>query len=72
MHGLFFNERASPRDHVAVFVLHDFRPIAVPVCDREIIAHGFFTLDELPNDTTMPTRQRIIEVLGGAPASERW
>ena len=72
LHGMFFNERASPRDHVAVFVLHDFRPIAVPVRDREIIAQGFFALNELPNDTTMPTRQRIIEVLGGAPVSERW
>jgi hypothetical protein len=42
------------------------------VPDREIIAHGFFALDALPNDTTAATRARIIEVLGGAPVSERW
>ena len=72
LHGLFFNERISRRDHVAVYVLTDFRQIAAPVPDREIIAHGFFALDELPNDTTAATRARIIEVLGGAPASERW
>jgi 8-oxo-dGTP pyrophosphatase MutT (NUDIX family) len=72
LHGVFFNDRASRRDHVAVFVVPDFRQIGAPVPDREIIAHGFFSLDELPNDTTAPTRARIIEVLGGAPVSERW
>jgi 8-oxo-dGTP pyrophosphatase MutT (NUDIX family) len=72
LHGLFFNDRVSRRDHVAVFVILDFRQIGEPVPDHEIIAHGFFGLDELPNDTTGPTRARIIEVLGSAPVTERW
>jgi 8-oxo-dGTP pyrophosphatase MutT (NUDIX family) len=72
LHGIFFNERVSRRDHVAVYVLTDFRRIGEPVPDREIIAHGFFALDQLPNETTAATRARIIEVLGGAPISERW
>jgi 8-oxo-dGTP pyrophosphatase MutT (NUDIX family) len=72
LHGIFFNERVSRRDHVAVYVLQDFRKIGDPVPDREIVAHGFFALDELPNDTTAATRQRIVEVVGGAPVSERW
>ena len=72
LHGVFFNDRVSRRDHVAVFVLRDFRQTAAPMPDREIVAHGFFTLDELPNDTTAGTRARIIEVMGGAPVSERW
>jgi 8-oxo-dGTP pyrophosphatase MutT (NUDIX family) len=72
LHGIFFNHRVSRRDHVVVFVLRDFRQTATPVPDREIIAHGFFRLDELPNDTTAGTRARIIEVMGGAPVSERW
>jgi hypothetical protein len=42
------------------------------VPDHEIVAHGFFPLDTLPDDTTAATRARIIEVLGGAPISERW
>ena len=71
-HGLFFNDRVSRRDHVAVFVVEQFRQIAEPVPDHEIVAHGFFALDQLPNDTTAPTRARIIEVLGGAPVPERW
>jgi 8-oxo-dGTP pyrophosphatase MutT (NUDIX family) len=72
LHGLFFNDRVSRRDHVAVFVVDHFRQIADPVPDREIVAHGFFPLDQLPNDTTAPTRARIIEALGGVPITERW
>jgi 8-oxo-dGTP pyrophosphatase MutT (NUDIX family) len=72
LHGVFFNGRASRRDHVAVFVLRDFRQTAAPVATREIVAHGFFGLDELPNDTTAGTRARIIEVMGGAPIRELW
>ena len=72
LHGLFFNNRASRRDHVALFVVRAFRQASAPVPDREIVAHGFFAPDALPNDTTAATRARIIEVLGGAPVSERW
>ncbi len=72
LHGIFFNDRDSRRDHVALFVVRDFRQSAAPVPDHEIVAHGFFAVGELPGDTTAGTRARIIEVLGGAPVSERW
>ena len=72
LHGIFFNNRASRRDHVALFVVRAFRQTAAPVPNGEIIAHGFFAPDALPNDTTAATRARIVEVLGGAPVSERW
>ena len=72
LHGVFYNDRVSERDHVVVFVLRDFRQTAPPQPSHEIIAHGFFKLDELPNDTTAGTRARIIEVMGGAPVRERW
>jgi ADP-ribose pyrophosphatase YjhB (NUDIX family) len=72
LHGMFFNDSLSPRNHVAVFVVRNFRQIGEPVPDLEIVAHGFFGLDELPNDTTAATRARIIEVVGGAPVTERW
>src|SRR5262245_15585194 len=72
LHGLFFNDRVSRRDHVALFVVRAFRQSAVPVPRREIIGHGFFALDALPDGTTAATRARIAEVLGGAPVTERW
>jgi ADP-ribose pyrophosphatase YjhB (NUDIX family) len=72
LYGIYFNGRDSRRDHVAVYRVRGFRQVAAPVPDREIVAHGFFAVDELPNDTTAGTRARIIELLGGAPVSERW
>ncbi len=72
LHGVFFNGRDSRRDHVVVFVVRDFRQSAAPVPDHEIVAHGFFAVAALPNDTTAATRARIVEVLGGAPINERW
>jgi 8-oxo-dGTP pyrophosphatase MutT (NUDIX family) len=72
LHGIFFNDRVSRRDHVAVFVVPDFRQLGKPIPNYEIIGHGFFAIDELPNDTTAATRARIIEVMGGAPVTERW
>ena len=72
LHGIFFNDRASRRDHVAVFVVRAFRQVAAPVPDREIVAHGFFAPDALPAETTAATRARIIEVLSGAPIGEHW
>ena len=72
LHGVFFNDRDSRRDHVALFVVREFHQAGPPVPNHEIVAHGFFALDELPNDTTAGTRARIVEVLGKAPIDERW
>src|SRR5882672_1361250 len=70
LHGIFFNERVSRRDHVAVFVVKDFRQIGAPVPDHEIVAHGFFPLDELPSDTTAATRAASLRSWAGRrPAS---
>jgi 8-oxo-dGTP pyrophosphatase MutT (NUDIX family) len=72
LHGIYFNRRVSRRDHVALFVVQAFRQRAAPVPNGEIIAHGFFPLDDMPNDTTAGTRARLAEVLGGAPKSDDW
>ncbi len=69
---MFFNDRASRRDHVALFVVRAFEQAGAPVRNHEIVAHGFFPLDALPNDTTAATRARIVEVMGKAPVDERW
>lgn len=72
LHGVFFNARASRRDHVALFVVRQFRQVREPVPNHEIVAHGFFTADALPEGTTPATRARIFEVLEGRPAGQRW
>jgi 8-oxo-dGTP pyrophosphatase MutT (NUDIX family) len=72
LHGLFFNGRVSDRDHVAVFVVRGFRQTAPPKPGHEIIAHGFFAPDALPDETSGATRARIAEAMLGAPAQDRW
>jgi 8-oxo-dGTP pyrophosphatase MutT (NUDIX family) len=72
LHGVFYNSRASRRDHVAFFVVRSFRQTSPPVPNSEIAAHGFFALEALPEDTTPATRARIAEVMFGAARSERW
>jgi hypothetical protein len=47
----------------------------IPACAGNaslIAAHGFFSLDALPENTTPGTRARIAEVMLGAPLTERW
>ena len=72
LHGIFFHPIYSRRDHVAVYVVRDFRQSSQPKPTREIAAHGFFPIDALPGDTTQGTRARIAEVVTGKPAAERW
>jgi ADP-ribose pyrophosphatase YjhB (NUDIX family) len=72
LHGLFFNRRVSRRDHVAVYVVRQYRQDRMPEPNREIVACGFFGIAELPPDTTRGTRQRIAEVLESRPLTEDW
>ena len=72
LHGIFFNARVSRRDHVALYVVRKFRQDALPVPNREIVEHGFFSPAALPEGTTRATRARIAEVFGGAAVSEVW
>ena len=70
--GIYFNKRISRRDHVALFIVRDFRQDGSPQPNHEIVEHGFFPLDALPEDTTRATRARVAEVFGGAAVSELW
>ena len=68
LHGMFFNDSLSPRNHVAVYVVRDFRQLGAPVPDYEITRTASSVLDEFPDDTIGGDARRIIEVIGGAPA----
>jgi 8-oxo-dGTP pyrophosphatase MutT (NUDIX family) len=72
LHGVFFNARVSRRDHVALFIVREFRQDAPPQPNHEIIAHGFFAANALPDDAGRATRARIAEVFSGAALSELW
>jgi len=71
LHGVFFNRRVSRRDHVAIFIVREFTQ-RTPRPNREIVAHGFFPLTALPEDTSRATRARLAEVFDKAAVSELW
>lgn len=70
--AIYFNRRASRRDHVALYVVRSFHQSAPPQPNHEIIAHGFFAPDALPEDTTRATRARLAEVMQGRAIAELW
>jgi 8-oxo-dGTP pyrophosphatase MutT (NUDIX family) len=72
LYGMYWNRRIAWRDHVALYVVRSFRQSAPPQPNREIIAHGFYAVDALPQETSRATRARIAEVLGGHDAAEIW
>jgi 8-oxo-dGTP pyrophosphatase MutT (NUDIX family) len=72
LHGLFFNSHVSRRDHVAVYVVKQFRQSGLPEPNREIVACGFFSPEALPVDTTEGTRLRIAEALQNRAKTATW
>ena len=70
--GIYFHRRASRRDHVAIYVVRSFDQSAPPKPNHEIIAHGFYAPNALPEGTTQSTRMRIAEVLDGRAPAEFW
>ena len=70
LHGIFANRNFSG-DHVAVFVVSEWRGVAHSH-GREITDCGFFPLDALPDDVTEGTKLRLAEVFSGVPVSEYW
>lgn len=72
LHGIFLNSHVSRRDHVAVYVVRQFRQDRPPEPNREIVECGFFAITALPEGTTPGTRRRIAEVLDGKPLIATW
>jgi 8-oxo-dGTP pyrophosphatase MutT (NUDIX family) len=72
LHGMFFNGRTSRRDHVGLYVARNFRQVVTPQPNFEIVDHGFFARDALPEGTTAATRARLAEIFEGRPVSENW
>jgi 8-oxo-dGTP pyrophosphatase MutT (NUDIX family) len=72
LHGLFFNGHVSRRDHVAVYIVRQFRQDRLPEPNHEIVECGFYDAGALPAETTRGTRLRIAEVLDGAAPIATW
>lgn len=70
--GVYFNRRASRRDHVALFRIDAWRQPGPFVPTREILEARFFVREALPEDTTRGTRERIAELFEGRARSADW
>jgi ADP-ribose pyrophosphatase YjhB (NUDIX family) len=71
--GVYRNEIAHKRDHVAFFVCREWERRTVPrIPNREIVACRRFPLTALPADVSRGTLARVSEVLAGAPPSSDW
>ena len=57
-------------DHVAVFAVDDWEQ--EETSSLEIAEIGFFPADDLPEGTTVATKNRIAEIIGDGPAAPHW
>jgi ADP-ribose pyrophosphatase YjhB (NUDIX family) len=72
LHGLFFNEGPSRRDHIAVYVIRDFAVLGERKPDWEIAEARFFPRSALPDGTSSGTRARLTEIFESTPVGSRW
>ncbi len=70
--GFYANRQASPRDHVVLFKLREWRQKKPFKPTREILEAQFFGLDNLPSDIAKSTRRRLAELVDGEPQSFFW
>ena len=72
LRSLHLNLAASRRDHVALYLVRDFKQTSPKMPDMEIAQSGFFRLDELPEETTPATRRRLAELFGDGVVTPYW
>jgi ADP-ribose pyrophosphatase YjhB (NUDIX family) len=70
--GIYSNEHIFPGDHVALYLVRQWRQSQMPAPNREIAEAGFFAPDDLPAETTAGARRRLEEVWRGLPPGEIW
>jgi ADP-ribose pyrophosphatase YjhB (NUDIX family) len=70
--GIYLNRRASPRDHVALYICRDVEKVHEFEPGFEIAEAGWFALDALPEPLGEGTRARLDEFFDGAAQRREW
>ncbi|MCF6198569.1 MAG: NUDIX domain-containing protein [Hyphomicrobiaceae bacterium] len=72
LHGIFANFKSFPGDHVAVYVVRQWRCDKTPALGLEIREQKFFALDDLPPELVSGARNRLAELNGEQQVSSSW
>jgi len=72
LHGVFSNFRRFPGDHVALFVVRQWRQPEAPERNAEIAEAEFFEPAGLPEGTDAATRRRLVEIFDDAAPGQNW
>jgi ADP-ribose pyrophosphatase YjhB (NUDIX family) len=70
--GIYANFERFPGDHIAFYVVRDWRQPELPAPGFEIREQRLFPADALPEDVSDSVERRLAEVLRGHPRDERW
>jgi 8-oxo-dGTP pyrophosphatase MutT (NUDIX family) len=70
--GIFSHHTQFPGDHIALYVIRNWRQPRVPPPSREIAEQGFFSPARLPDGTQASTAARVNEIIEGRQPAEVW
>lgn len=70
--GLYSHFDIFPGDHIALFVVRQWKRAHIPAPNREIAEQRFFERANLPDDTAAGSRRRMAELFEGGPRSANW
>jgi ADP-ribose pyrophosphatase YjhB (NUDIX family) len=70
--GLYANFAHFPGDHIALYVVREWRQTGVPAPTFEVRAQQFFPAAALPIDASAAVRRRMDELLDGAERGDVW
>lgn len=73
MLGIYLKDQPWQSDHVVVYVFRGYSPVpGFKLPSHEIAEAGFFSLENLPSDTTAATRRRLNECVQGVAVPLCW
>lgn len=72
LHGMFSNNANFPGDHIALYVVRDWKRDGDYRQRGEIAETGMFAIDDLPEPLDPGTRRRLGEIFRNAPVGPKW
>jgi ADP-ribose pyrophosphatase YjhB (NUDIX family) len=72
LHGIFSNFTRSTGDHIAVYVVRDWKRVCEPASRLEIIERKFFERHRVPDGLIEGAKRRLAEVFDQQPIGDTW